>query len=197
MLLDQLKPYKIYLASQSPRRRELLNGMGFDIEVMPTHVKEIYPQNLIPEQVVEYLSKLKLSTINFADFPDNSIFIACDTIVVLNNEIIEKPHDAVDALRMLRELSGNEHVVISGLTVATKNHQETCHKKTKVRFKRFTDEELDYYIKEYQPFDKAGAYGVQEWIGYVGIDYIEGSFYNVMGLPTKLLWDMLERVVRK
>lgn len=197
MLLDQLKSYKIYLASQSPRRRELLNGMGFDIEVMPTHVKEIYPQNLIPEQVVEYLSKLKLSTINFADFPDNSIFIACDTIVVLNNEIIEKPHDAVDALRMLRELSGNEHVVISGLTVATKNHQETCHKKTKVRFKRFTDEELDYYIKEYQPFDKAGAYGVQEWIGYVGIDYIEGSFYNVMGLPTKLLWDMLERVVRK
>ncbi len=197
MLLDQLKSYKIYLASQSPRRRELLNGMGFDIEVMPTHVKEIYPQNLIPEQVVEYLSKLKLSTINFADFPDNSIFIACDTIVVLNNEIIEKPHDEVDALRMLRELSGNEHVVISGLTVATKNHQETCHKKTKVRFKRFTDEELDYYIKEYQPFDKAGAYGVQEWIGYVGIDYIEGSFYNVMGLPTKLLWDMLERVVRK
>lgn len=192
MLLQKLENHHIFLASQSPRRQELLKGMGFKFDVMPTHVPEIYPDNLPPEKVVEYLSQLKLSTIDFHKFPDNSIFIACDTIVVLGNEIIEKPKDEADALRMLRELSGKEHTVMSGLTVATNCHKETCHKKTKVRFKEFTEEELNFYVQTYRPFDKAGAYGVQEWIGYVGIDYIEGSFYNVMGLPTKLLWDMLE-----
>ncbi len=197
MLLEDLKHHPIYLASKSPRRQELLRGMGFNFEVMPTDVPEIYPADLPPEQVVEYLSKHKLSTLDFAKFPNDSIFIACDTIVVLGNKIIEKPNDAADALRMLHELTDNEHTVMSGLTVATQHHQETCHKKTKVRFKKFTDEELEYYVKNYMPLDKAGAYGVQEWIGYVGIDYIEGSFYNVMGLPTKLLWDMLSRVPLK
>lgn len=194
MLIDNLKKYRIHLASKSPRRNELLRGMGFDFEVMPTNVPEIHPDNLAPAQVAEYLSQLKLSTIVFSSFPANSLFIACDTIVVLGDKILEKPQDQEDASRILHELSGKEHTVISGLTVMTATHKETRHQETKVKFRSLTDEEIEYYIVHYKPFDKAGAYGVQEWIGYVGIEYIDGSFYNVMGLPTQMLWQMLEKL---
>ena len=182
--------YRIYLASKSPRRNELLRGMGFDFEVMPTNVKEEYPSELSPAEVAEYLSALKLSTIDFSKFPQNSLFIACDTIVVVGDEILGKPVDAADAYRMLRTLSGREHEVISGLTVMTVGKKLTRHRTTKVKFRELTDDEINYYIDNYKPFDKAGAYGVQEWIGYVGIEYIDGSYYNVMGLPTQLLWQM-------
>ena len=182
---------KIYLASKSPRRNELLRGMGFDFEVMPTTVKESYPAGLSPAEVAEYLSALKLSTIDFQKFPKDSLFIACDTIVVVDGEILGKPKDAADAYRMLRLLSGREHEVISGLTVMTEQKKLTRHRTTKVKFRELSDEEIQYYIENYKPFDKAGAYGVQEWIGYVGIEYIDGSYYNVMGLPTQLLWQML------
>ena len=186
--------YRIYLASKSPRRNELLRGMGFDFEVMPTNVKEEYPLDLSPEGVAEYLSALKLSTIDFGKFPQNSLFIACDTIVVVGDEILGKPVDVADAYRMLRTLSGREHEVISGLTVMTETKRLTRHRTTKVKFRELTDEEINYYIENYKPFDKAGAYGVQEWIGFVGIEYIDGSYYNVMGLPTQLLWQMLAEV---
>ena len=182
---------KIYLASKSPRRNELLRGMGFDFEVMPTNVQEAYPAGLSPAEVAEYLSALKLSTIDFQQFPKGSLFIACDTIVVVGDEILGKPKDADDAYRMLRLLSGREHEVISGLTVMTEAKKLTKHRTTKVKFRELSDEEIHYYIENYKPFDKAGAYGVQEWIGYVGIEYIDGSYYNVMGLPTQLLWQML------
>jgi len=183
--------HHIYLASKSPRRNELLRGMGFDFEVMPTNVKETYPSDLSPAEVAEYLSALKLSTIDFGSFPHNSLFIACDTIVVVGDEILGKPKDAADAYRMLRTLSGREHEVISGLTVMTEGKKLTRHRTTKVKFRELTDDEINYYIENYKPFDKAGAYGVQEWIGYVGIEYIDGSYYNVMGLPTQLLWQMM------
>ena len=186
--------YRIYLASKSPRRNELLRGMGFDFEVMPTNVKEEYPSELSPAEVAEYLSALKLSTIDFSKFPQNSLFIACDTIVVVGDEILGKPVDAADAYRMLRTLSGREHEVISGLTVMTVGKKLTRHRTTKVKFRELTDDEINYYIDNYKPFDKAGAYGVQEWIGYVGIEYIDGSYYNVMGLPTQLLWQMLGEI---
>ena len=186
--------YRIYLASKSPRRNELLRGMGFDFEVMPTNVKEEYPSELSPAEVAEYLSALKLSTIDFSKFPQNSLFIACDTIVVVGDEILGKPADATDAYRMLRTLSGREHEVISGLTVMTAGRKLTRHRTTKVKFRELTDDEIRYYIEHYKPFDKAGAYGVQEWIGYVGIEYIDGSYYNVMGLPTQLLWQLLGEV---
>ena len=168
--------------------------MGFDFEVMPTNVKETYPSELSPAEVAEYLSALKLSTIDFSKFPDNSLFIACDTIVVVGDEILGKPIDAADAYRMLRTLSGREHEVISGLTVMTAGRKLTRHRTTKVKFRELTDDEINYYIENYKPFDKAGAYGVQEWIGYVGIEYIDGSYYNVMGLPTQLLWQMLAEI---
>lgn len=186
--------HTIYLASKSPRRNELLHGMGFDFEVMPTNVEETYPQGLSPAEVAEYLSSLKLSTIDFSKYPADSLFIACDTIVVVENEILGKPTDRADAYRMLRKLSGKEHEVISGITVKTANHKDTRHRRTIVKFRQLSDEEIYYYIDNYKPFDKAGAYGVQEWIGFVGIEYINGSYYNVMGLPTQLLWQMLHEV---
>ena len=194
MLLDTLKDYKVYLCSKSPRRHELLADMGIDFEYLPTNVVEKHPDTDNPVEVAEYLSKLKLSPIKMSDYAPNTIFIACDTIVVLGNEILEKPKDEADALAMLRELSGNTHTVISGLTVATPNRSLTSHRKSQVRFGQLSDEEIDYYVRRYQPLDKAGAYGVQEWIGYIGIESLEGSFYNVMGLPTKLLWEMLGKL---
>jgi len=195
MLINLLKKYKVYLVSESPRRHQLLSDMGVDFEFMPVRVEENYSENLKPVEVAEYLSQLKLSTIEMELFPDETIFIACDTIVVIEDEVIGKPKDEQDALQMLRKLSGKEHLVISGLTIATPQKKLTSHKQTLVKFKDFSDEELQYYVARYKPLDKAGAYGVQEWLGYVGIDYIHGSFYNVMGLPTKLLWDMLTEIV--
>jgi len=195
MLINSLKNYKIYLVSESPRRHQLLSEMGVDFEFMPVRVEEKYPTNLKPVEIAEYLSQLKLSPIKMESFPNETIFIACDTIVVINNQVIGKPTDEKDALQMLRKLSGKEHVVISGLTIATPQKKLTSNKQTLVKFKDFSDEELQYYVARYKPLDKAGAYGVQDWLGYVGIDYIQGSFYNVMGLPTKLLWDMLAEII--
>lgn len=197
MLLDELKNYKIYLASKSPRRRELLAGMGVDFEILSTDVEESYDSSLTPAEVVQYLSKLKLSTLNMADYPANTIFIACDTIVVIDGQVIGKPHDNAEAVAMVRALSGRTHTVYSGLTVATPQRALVDYRATEVTFEKLSEEEIEYYVSTYKPLDKAGAYGVQEWIGCVGIKTIEGSFYNVMGLPTRLLWEMLKQVVKE
>jgi septum formation protein len=168
--------------------------MGIDFEFLPLEVEEVYSEELTPIEVAEYLSQLKLSPIVYDFYEKDAIFIACDTIVVLNDEIIGKPKDEKDAKRILHRLSGNEHTVISGLSVAMNGKLTTAHKETKVKFKTLTEEEINYYVTRYKPLDKAGAYGIQEWIGYIAIEYVEGSFYNIMGLPTKLLWDMLEEI---
>ena len=194
MLLSDLKQYKVYLASKSPRRRELLAGMGVDFEILKTDVEETYDPSWTPEQIVMHLSKLKLSPIDMAHYDPNTIFIACDTIVVVDGQIIGKPKDEADAERMLNMLSGSTHTVYSGLTVATPQKQLTDFRATEVVFDTLTDDMIHYYINTYQPFDKAGSYGVQEWIGYVGIGEVRGSYYNVMGLPTRLLWQMLTAV---
>lgn len=196
MLLDQLKDYTIYLCSKSPRRHELLAGMGIHFEYLPTNVEEKHPDTNDPVKVAEYLSQLKLSPIKFEDYAEKTIFIACDTIVVLGDKILEKPKDEIDAMRMLRELSGKTHTVVSGLTLATPKKRITSHRKTEVKFGQLSEEEIAYYVSQYKPLDKAGAYGVQEWIGYIVIESINGSFYNVMGLPTKLLWEMLAEICR-
>jgi septum formation protein len=195
MLLEELKKRKVILASQSPRRRELLAGMGVDFEVMKTDVEETYDPSWSPEEIVMHLSKLKLSPIDMSQYDPKTIFITCDTIVVVNGQIIGKPKDEEDAKRMLRMLSGNTHTVYSGLTVATPQNQLTDYRSTDVIFETLSDEMIQYYIDTYKPFDKAGSYGVQEWIGRVGIREVRGSFYNVMGLPTRLLWQMLEQIV--
>ena len=194
MLLNELKNRKVFLASKSPRRRELLAGMGVDFEILKTDVEETYDPSWTPEQIVMHLSKLKLSPIDMAQYDPDTIFIACDTIVVVDGQIIGKPKDEADAERMLNMLSGHTHTVYSGLTVATTQKQLTDFRATEVVFDTLTDDMIQYYIKTYQPFDKAGSYGVQEWIGYVGIREVRGSYYNVMGLPTRLLWQMLTAV---
>ena len=195
MLLSKLKNYRIYLVSKSPRRAALLTDMDVPFEVMTSDVDESYDPTLPPEQVAEYLSQIKLTGIDRSRYPENTIFITCDTIVVTDSEILGKPKDAAEAVRMLQTLSGREHRVITGVTVATPSQQLTSHCVTKVHFDTFSPEEIDYYVKQYKPTDQAGAYGVQEWIGCVGITAIEGSFYNVMGLPTKLLWDMMKKMI--
>ncbi|MBO7628810.1 MAG: septum formation protein Maf [Bacteroidales bacterium] len=190
-MLEELKKRKVILASQSPRRRELLAGMGIDFDILTTDVEETYDPSWTPEQIVMHLSKLKLSPIDMSQYDPKTIFIACDTIVVVNGDIIGKPKDTEDAKRMLRALSGNTHTVYSGLTVATPIKTLTDYRATEVCFDELSDEIIQYYIDTYKPFDKAGSYGVQEWIGYVGIREMHGSYYNVMGLPTRLLWQML------
>jgi septum formation protein len=194
MLLDNLNNHKIYLASKSPRRRELLAGMGIDFDILTTDVEETYDPAWSPKEIVMHLSRLKLSPIDMAQYDPKTIFITCDTIVVVDGQIIGKPKDKADAERMLKMLSGNTHTVYSGLTVATPQKQLTDYRATDVVFENLPDDMIQYYIDTYQPFDKAGSYGVQEWIGRVGIREVRGSFYNVMGLPTRLLWTMLEQV---
>jgi septum formation protein len=194
MLLEELKKRKVILASQSPRRRELLAGMGVEFEVMKTDVEETYDPLWTPEEIVMHLSKLKLSPIDMSQYDPQTLFIACDTIVVVEGTIIGKPKDKADAERMLKMLSGNTHTVYSGLTVATPLKTLTDYRSTEVVFDELSNEIIQYYIDTYQPFDKAGSYGVQEWIGYVGIREVRGSYYNVMGLPTRLLWQMLSAI---
>ena len=195
MLLDELKNYKIYLASKSPRRRELLADMGIDYELLSAEVEESYDPSMPPAEVVQYLSRLKLSAVDFSQYPANTIFIACDTIVVADGQILGKPKDDEEALQMLRQLSGHTHTVLSGLTVATPARMLTDYRSSEGVFAELSEAEIEYYVRQYRPLDKAGAYGVQEWIGCVGISSINGSFYNVMGLPTRLLWMMLEKLV--
>ena len=196
MLIDELRRHKIYLASKSPRRRELLAGMGVEFEILTTDVEETYDPSWSPQEIVMHLSKLKLSPIEMSQYAPETLFIACDTIVVVDGEIIGKPKEKDDAVRMLNMLSGHTHMVNSGLTVATPQRQLTDYRATEVVFDTLSDDMIQYYIDTYKPFDKAGSYGVQEWIGYVGIREVRGSYYNVMGLPTRLLWTMLEEVIR-
>ena len=183
---------KIFLVSKSPRRKQLLEEMGFCFEVLRADVDEIYPDNLSPVQIAEYLSKLKLTPINFSEYSENDIFISSDTIVVLGAHILGKPKAEADAIAMLQQLSGKTHQVISGLTIATQGKTFTGHSVTDVTFKPLSEQEIQYYITHYRPFDKAGGYGIQEWIGLIGVTSIKGCYYNVMGLPTHLLGEMLD-----
>ncbi|MDR3047239.1 MAG: Maf family protein [Bacteroidales bacterium] len=191
MLLDNLIDFKVYLASASQRRHQLLSEMGIQFKYLPIQVEENYPNYLTPIEVCEYLSKLKLAAINRALYPKNSLFIACDTIVVLEGKIMGKPVDIDDAITTLQLLSSKEHDVISGLSVANSEEIKTTHQLTTVKFKELTHQEIEYYVNHYHPIDKSGSYGIQEWIGLIGIEEIKGSFYNIMGMPTELLWKLL------
>ena len=190
-MCSKLKTPKIFLVSKSPRRKLLLEEMGFDFEILHFPVDEKYPQHLTPPQIAEYLSQLKLTPVDFSKYTENDIFISCDTIVVLEDIILGKPDTEAEAAEMLRLLSGKTHQVISGITVASTKKKITKHSITEVTFKKLLEEEIQYYITHYKPFDKAGAYGIQEWIGLTGVTSINGCFYNVMGLPTQLLKEML------
>jgi septum formation protein len=194
MLLDRLKDYAIVLASQSPRRKELLAGLDIDFTIHENATQEILFSGLTPCQTVEYLAKQKAESVAAQYDLQKTIIIGGDTIVCKDNIVMGKPSDKEDAKKMLQQLSGGKHVVISGLCTLYKERRLCRHDSTTVYFKPLTDEEIAYYITTCHPFDKAGAYGIQEWIGFQAIERIEGSFYNVMGLPTHLLWQMLKEI---
>lgn len=194
-MLENLAAYRIILGSNSPRRRELLAGLdlSFDVYVIPG-LEENYPDSLQPQEIPVFLSKQKAEAY-LSTLEDQVLLITADTIVWNETEVIGKPKDREDAIRMLRSLSGHEHQVVTGVCLTTTKKQETFSVVSSVRFASLTDEEIIYYVDKYKPFDKAGAYGIQEWIGYVGVESISGSFYNVMGLPAQRLYQELKRFV--
>ena len=193
-MLKHLKNYRIILASNSPRRKELLAGLGipFEVKTLPG-IDETYPEALRPSEVAEYISREKANA--YADrMEENELLITADTIVVCGDKIMGKPENAADACRMLRELSGAVHQVYTGVTLTTMHLQRSFTAATDVRFAVLSDEEINHYVKAYRPFDKAGAYGIQEWIGYVGVESIHGSYFNVMGLPIQRLYQELKKI---
>lgn len=194
-MLD-LSNYKLILASNSPRRKQFLQDLGLSFEVRTKDVDEIYPENLAKEAITNYLAKLKAKPL-LESLAPNEILITSDTIVWHNNEALGKPIDYDDAFAMLSSLSGATHEVISSISLTTTKTQVTKSAITKVTFRVLTEAEIHYYLKNYKPFDKAGSYGIQEWIGYIAITEISGSYNNVVGLPTHLLHKMLTDVITK
>ena len=193
LLKDKLKPYRLLLASQSPRRRELMTGCGLPYELAPKYeCEEVYPAGMPGEEVPLYLSRLK-SRAYPEPLASGDILLTADTVVVLDGEVLGKPHGREDAVGMLRRLSGRRHTVVSGVTLRNAERMHTFEARTSVWFRTLSDEEIEYYIDTYRPFDKAGSYGIQEWIGYAAIERIEGSFYNVMGLPVQKVYTELDK----
>lgn len=190
-MLDNLKNYHIILASNSPRRKQLLSGLGFDfdVKVLP-FINEDYPDSLPAEDIAEYIARKKADAYRRVMLADNLI-ITADTVVVVDDQALGKPVDAADAHRMLRLLSGRTHQVVTGVCLTTFEQQRHFSVSTDVTFKQLSDEEISYYIENYHPFDKAGAYGIQEWIGYIGVTGLNGSYFNVMGLPVQRIFTEL------
>ncbi len=196
LLKDKLKPYRLLLASQSPRRKELMTGCGLDYELAAKYdCEEVYPAGTPADKVPLYLSRLK-SEAYPGPLGAQDILMTADTVVVLDGEVLGKPLDAEDAARMLRRLSGRRHMVVTGVTLRTAERMHTFAAESNVWFRPLTDEEIAFYLEAYKPFDKAGSYGIQEWIGYVAIEKINGSFYNVMGLPIQKVYVELEKFLQ-
>lgn len=191
-MLENLSKYKIILGSNSPRRKELLSGLDikFNVKVIPG-LEENYPETLDPQEIPVFLSKQKAEAY-LSSLDDTMLLITADTIVWNGNAVIGKPKNRAEAIQMLRSLSGHEHHVVTGVCLTTTKKQLTFSVTSSVRFASLNDEEIIYYVDKYKPFDKAGAYGIQEWIGYVGVESISGSFYNVMGLPVQRLYQELK-----
>lgn len=193
-MLKNLSNYHIILASKSPRRRELLTGLGLEFETRVTPgIAEDYPKGLSGEDIPQFISREKANAYR-TSLKDNDLLITADTIVYANGTVLGKPQDAEDAHRMLSRLSGKTHQVVTGVSLTTTHSQKTFATVTDVTFASLTQEEIAYYVTHYKPFDKAGAYGIQEWIGYIGVTRIEGSFYNVMGLPVQRLYTELKKL---
>lgn len=190
--LDKLKRYRIILASASPRRKELLSKLDIDFTVRVLHdVDESFPASLSVVQVPQYISRKKADAY-CQEMQENDMVITADTVVAVGRRILGKPKSAEEARVMLKLLSDRYHRVVTGVTIMTAKRTETFATVSRVRFTRLNDEEIDYYISKYKPFDKAGAYGIQEWIGMVGITELNGSYFNVMGLPVQRLYAKLK-----
>jgi len=189
--LKKLLRYNLILSSRSPRRQMLMAGLDLSFEIKAKNVKENYPEDMPYMEVPVFLSKLKATPFDVNDLNDRDIIITADTIVVLDGKIIGKPKSKAEAKRILQSLSGNKHKVITGVCLTSNKKQVTFSSESEVYFREINQKDIEYYVEEYMPLDKAGAYGIQEWIGYVSIEKIEGSFYNVMGLPTQMLYEEL------
>jgi septum formation protein len=183
----------VILASQSLRRRQLLEEIGFAYELRPKDVEESYPEHLQCEEIVEFLAEKKSMAFSNDEIPEDAILLTADTIVWLDGASCLKPTDEQDAINMLGKLSGRKHRVATGVCLRSKEKKKVFHVLTDVFFKELTLEERTFYVKKYRPYDKSGSYGIQEWIGYIGIERIEGSYTNVMGLPTKEVYEELMR----
>ncbi len=189
--MKQLNKYDIWLASKSPRRQQLLQELGLDFKVVTKDgLEENYPDNLKKEEIPVFLAKQKASAYK-EELTKNSLLITADTIVWSENKVLGKPKDYKDATNIISSLSGKKHVVITGVCLTSLEKQISFFSTTEVYFKDLTAEEIDYYITNYKPYDKAGAYGIQEWIGYIGIEKISGSYFNVVGLPIQKLYSEL------
>jgi septum formation protein len=189
--MDWLPDFNFLLASKSPRRQELLQSLGVKFQVVTREVEENYPDNLTKEEIPVFLAELKAKHF-FKELKENDLLITADTIVWFNGEVLGKPENKKEAIKTLQRLSGHEHQVISGVCLTSVHKQKSFYSVSKVYFKHLSLPEIEFYISEYKPFDKAGAYGIQEWIGYIGITHIEGSFYNVMGLPIQQLYTEIQ-----
>ena len=199
MLKEKLSNYNIILASKSPRRRFLLKELGLDFEIRTKEVDESFPKKLKGKQIALYLCKKKAEAF-IHELKSNDLLITADTIVWINNQVLNKPADYKDAVRMLKLLSGKMHTVYTGVCLSLPSPKgeglrvRSFSVSTKVYFKKLTDKEIDFYVLNYKPYDKAGAYGAQEWIGYVGVKKIIGLYFNVMGLPVKELYEELMKL---
>lgn len=192
MLREKLKDFKLILASGSPRRQQFFNDLDLDFEIRLKEIEEVFPDTLQGVEITNYLAELKAKAFE-NEIASNEILVTSDTIVWLNNKALGKPKDYNDAFEILKCLSNTTHEVITSVCFKTSDKTETIHDVTKVSFTTLSDDEIRYYLDHYKPFDKAGAYGIQEWIGLIGITKIEGSYTNVVGLPTEKVYQYLSK----
>lgn len=193
MLKEKLKKYNLILASGSPRRQQFLKDLDLDFEIRLKEIEELFPIELQAEEITNFLALLKANAFE-GELQPNDILITSDTIVWLNNKALGKPKDAKDAIQILKSLSNTTHEVITSVCFKTISATNLISEKTKVTFTELSDENIAYYLENYQPYDKAGAYGIQEWIGFIGVSKIEGSYANVMGMPTDKVFAYLSKL---
>ncbi|MFE3847738.1 Maf-like protein [Flavobacterium sp. LB3P45] len=193
MLKNKLKKYKLILASGSPRRQQFLKDLDLDFEIRLKEIEEVYPPELKASSITDYLAKLKASAFE-GELQHNEILITSDTIVWHNDKALGKPKDAAEAFSILKSLSNNTHDVITSVCFKTTSEIKVFNELTKVTFNELSDEAINYYLENYKPYDKAGAYGIQEWIGFIGVSKIEGSYANVMGMPTDKVYEYLSKL---
>jgi septum formation protein len=194
MLVDKLNEFNIILASRSPRRQQLLHELGLKFDVVIKDYEETYPEGLDGDEIARYIAYEKAASFK-NQLSANDIVIAADTIVWCNKKVLGKPLDQEDAIAILKEISGNTHEVITGVSIRSHSREITFSESTKVTFEVFTDEEIAYYTANYKPYDKAGAYGIQEWIGIIACSHIDGSYFNVVGLPVQRLYKELQKFI--
>jgi len=195
MIIDSFVNYRIILASKSPRRQQLLSELGLKFDIVIKDYSESYPEGLNGEQIARYIASEKAGTFKNG-LSDNEIVITADTIVWCNNHVLGKPSDYDEAVSILKEISGNTHEVITGVTILSSTKEITFSESTKVTFELLSEDEIKYYVDKFKPYDKAGAYGIQEWIGIAACSHIDGSYFNVVGLPVQRLRLELEKFIK-